>query len=153
MKKLRRMLTLDSNVLMAALKEDERFGEKCVEIISKVPSQFILVEPSILYQEVCGTLARKVGIEAADQARNFLDLIIHPRLLIVCNKDFYISAYSLCAQYNIYAIDAIYLKVALDNYAVLVSLDKEDFIDRLKNRGLPIEAYHVTDFPYQPEYM
>lgn len=148
MRKLSRMLTLDSNVLIAALKEDEKFNEKCVEIIGKVPDQFILVEPSILYQEVCGTLARKVGIEAADLARNFLDLIIHPRLLIDCNKDFYISAYGLCAQYDIYAIDAIYLKVALDNHTVLVSLDKENFIDRLKNKGLSTEAYHVTDFPY-----
>ncbi|MBS7611406.1 PIN domain-containing protein [Candidatus Bathyarchaeota archaeon] len=148
MRKLSRMLTLDSNVLIAALKEDERFSGKCVEIIGKVPDRFILVEPSIIYQEVCGTLARKIGIEVANQARNFLDLIIHPRLLINCNKDFYISAYSLCAQYDIYSIDAIYLKVALDNHAVLVSLDKEDFIDRLKDKALSIEAYHVTDFPY-----
>lgn len=72
MRKLSRMLTLDSNVLIAALKEDEKFSEKCVEIIGKVPDWFILVESSILYQEVCGTLARKVGIEAADQARNWI---------------------------------------------------------------------------------
>jgi len=37
-----------------------------------------LAEPSIIYQEVCGTLARKVGIEIAEQARKQLDQIIHP---------------------------------------------------------------------------
>jgi len=57
-------------------------------------------------------------------------------------------AYPLCAKYDIYAMDAIYLKVAIDNHAILASLDKEDFIEKLKNKKLPIEAYHVSDFPY-----
>lgn len=142
------MLTLDSNVLIAALKEDERFSEKCIEIVSKISDYFILVEPSIIYQEVCGTLARRAGIEVADNARKFLDQILHPRLLINCNKNFCVLAYGLCAQYDIYAIDAIYLKVALDNHAVLVSLDKEDFIDKVRRRGPPIEAYHVAESSY-----
>lgn len=148
MRKPSRLLTLDSNVLIAALKGDERFSGECADILSKVPGRFILVEPSIVYQEVCGTLARRVGVDVADEARAFLDLAIHPRLLVDCSRDFCVSAYRLCAQYGVYAIDAIYLKVALDNGAVLVSLDKEDFIDRLKDKGLPIEAYHVADFPY-----
>lgn len=148
MKKPSRILTLDSNVFIAALKEDERFSDRCLEIIGRVPDRFILAEPSIIYQEVCGTLARKVGIEVADQARKFLDQIIHPRMLIDCNREFCVSAYGLCAQYDIYAIDAIYLKVALDSRSILVSLDKEDFIDKLRSRGSLIEAYHVADFPY-----
>ncbi|MEM2091958.1 MAG: PIN domain-containing protein [Candidatus Bathyarchaeia archaeon] len=143
-----RILTLDSNVFIAALKEDERFSDKCLEIVGRVPDHFILAEPSIIYQEVRGTLARKVGIDVADQARKFLDQIIHPRMLIDCSRDFCVSAYGLCAQYDIYAIDAMYLRVALDSHSILVSLDKEDFIDRLRGRGLPIEVYHVADFPY-----
>ncbi|MEM2695970.1 MAG: PIN domain-containing protein [Thermoproteota archaeon] len=144
----RRLLTLDSNVLIAALKEDELHSEKCLQILSLVPDNFILSEPSIIYQEVCGTLARKAGVDIADQARKQLDLIIHPRLLVNCDRAFCVSAYTLCAEYDIYAVDAIYLKVALDNRAVLVSLDKEDFIDKLKRKKPPIEAYHVTEFPY-----
>jgi len=144
----RRLLTLDSNVLIAALKEDEPHSERCLQILSLVPDNFILSEPSIIYQEVCGTLARKAGLDIADQARKQLDLIIHPRLLVNCDRAFCVSAYPLCAEYDIYAIDAIYLKVALDNRAVLVSLDKEDFIDKLKRKKPPIEAYHVTEFPY-----
>jgi predicted nucleic acid-binding protein len=148
MKPPSRLLTLDSNVLIAALKEDETQSKKCLQILSKVPDTFILTEPSIIYQEVCGTLARKVGTNVAEQARKQLDLIIHPALLINCDKTFCTTAYSLCAEYDIYAIDAIYLKVALDNHAILVSLDKEDFIEKLKTKKLPIEAYHVSEFPY-----
>jgi predicted nucleic acid-binding protein len=148
MKPSSRILTLDSNVLIAALKEDEFYGKKCSEILSKVPDAFILSEPSIIYQEVCGTLAKKVGADIADDAKKQLDLIIHPRLLDSCTKAFCISAYPLCSEYNIYAIDAMYLKVALDNHAVLVSLDKEDFIDKVNSKKPSVEAYHVSEFPY-----
>jgi predicted nucleic acid-binding protein len=148
MKPLSRLLTLDSNVLIAAIKEDEPYSEKCVQILNKVPDDFILAEPTIIYQEVCGTLARKVGIEIAEHARKQLDKIIHPKLLVHCTKAFCTSAYPLCAEYDIYAIDAIYLKVAIDNHAILASLDKKDFIEKLKNKKLPIEAYHVSYFPY-----
>lgn len=143
-----RILSLDSNVLIAALKKDESYSEKCSEILSKVPDAFILSEPSIVYQEVCGTLARRVGADVAEDAKKQLDLIIHPRLLVSCNRAFCVSAYPLCSEYNIYAIDAMYLKVALDTRAVLVSLDKEDFTDKVNSKKPNIEAYHVSEFPY-----
>jgi predicted nucleic acid-binding protein len=145
---LRRILTLDSNVMIAALKEDETHSDHCAKILERVPETFILSEPSIIYQEVCGTLARKVGTPTADDARTQLDQIIHPSLLANCNRTFCVSAYPLCSEYDIYAIDAIYLKTALDNHAVLVSLDKEDFIDKVNSKHPNIEAYHVSEFPY-----
>ncbi len=127
-----RLLTLDSNVLIAALKNDEPYSAKCIEILEKVPDEFLLTEPSIIHQEVCGTLAIKAGKTVADKAKAQLDLMIHPPLLTNCDKAFCTSAYPLCAEYNIYAIDALYLKVALDKNAILVSLDKEDFIEKLE---------------------
>ena len=148
MNQVNRLLTLDSNVLIAALKEDEPYSERCQEILDTVPATFVLLEPSIIYEEVCGTLARKVGIKTADQAKKQLDAIIHPKLLINCSKAFYVSAYPLCFEYSIYAIDAIYLKVALDNHAILVSLDKEDFTDKVKAKNQNVEVYHVSEFPY-----
>ncbi|RLE87950.1 MAG: acyltransferase [Thermoprotei archaeon] len=30
----------------------------------------------------------------------------------------------------------------------MVSLDKRDFIDRVKRKNPPIEVYHVSEFPY-----
>jgi len=134
--------------MITALKEDEPHSDLCVEILGKVPELFILSEPSIIYQEVCGTLTRRVGTEIADDAKNQLDSIILPSLLANCTRAFCVSAYPLCFEYDIYAIDAMYLKTALDNRAVLVSLDKEDFIDRVNSKSPNIEAYHVSEFPY-----
>ena len=148
MNQFSRLLTLDSNVLIAALKEDEPHSEKCSEILSKMPDTFVLSEPSIIYQEVCGTLARRVGADVADEAKRYIDLITHPKLIVSCDRAFCVSAYPLCSEHHIYAIDAIYLKVALDTHATLVSLDKEDFIDKVNSKRPDIEAYHVSEFPY-----
>jgi predicted nucleic acid-binding protein len=148
MKMPRRILTLDSNVFIAALKADEPFSEECAQTIGKIADLFLLSEPSIVYQEVCGTLARRVGVSVADAAKEQLDAIIHPRLLVNCDKAFCTSAYSLCAEYDIYAIDALYVKVAIDNDAILISLDKKDLIDKVNAKKPPIEVYHVSEFPY-----
>ena len=74
--------------------------------------------------------------------------MIHPRLLINCDRNLCTSAFALCSEYSIYAIDALYLQVALTNRAILISLDQEDFIDKLKNKKLTIETYTVSEFPY-----
>jgi len=144
----RRLLTLDSNVFIAALKVDDPYSQECSKIVDGVADSFLLSEPSIVYQEVCGTLARRVGREVADAARDHLDRMIHPRLLADCGRAFCAAAYPLCSELNIYAVDALYLKVAIDSQAILVSLDGEDFIDRVNRGGLDVEAHHVSEFPY-----
>ena len=146
--KARRLITLDANVLIAAIKEDEPFSQACLEIVKRVPEDFVLTEPSIIYQEVCGTLARRVDLQTARIAEELLNKMIHPALLVSCNKLFCLSAYPLCKEYEIYSVDALYLRVALDKNAILVSLDKEDFVDRVREKNPPIEIYHVSDFPY-----
>jgi predicted nucleic acid-binding protein len=93
-------------------------------------------------------LARRVGVDKADAAKEQLDLIIHPRLLASCDKTFCVSAYHLCSDYDICALDALYLKAAMDHDAVLVSMDKEDFIDKVRSKKSPVEVYHVSEFPY-----
>jgi len=137
---------MDANVIIAALRTTEPASAKCAEILTSITESFSLVEPSIIYQEVCGTLSRKIDLETADAAKEQLDLLIEQKKLINCDKKTCISAYRLCAQYKIYAIDALYLHVALSNHAILVSLDKE-FIEKLP-KELPIEVYHVYDYPY-----
>jgi predicted nucleic acid-binding protein len=148
MKIIRRLITLDANILVAALKRDEPHSQTCVDLLNKIPDMFIPSEPSIIYQEVCGTLARTVDPDTANLAKEKLDHIIHPLLLVKCDKDFCTSAYQLCHEYKIYSIDALYLAVALQKGAILVSLDKEDFTDRVKAKNPPIEVYHVTEIPY-----
>jgi predicted nucleic acid-binding protein len=141
-------LTLDANVFVAGFRHGEPAKDRCSRILAEVSEKFVLAEPSILYQEVCGTIARKINLRAAQEARCQLDLMVNPRLLIDCNRETCVLAYALCSEYNIYSIDALYLQVALANKAVLVSLDKEDFIEKLNNKKLPIEAYTVDNFPY-----
>jgi hypothetical protein len=89
-----------------------------------------------------------IDVTNYDDAKKQLDRLIHPSLLVDCDRAFCVSAYPLCSDYGICAIDAMYLKTALDNRAVMVSLDKEDFIDKVKSEVSEIEAYHVAQFPY-----
>ena len=140
------LLTIDSNIIIAALRTTEPANSKCTEILANATERFMLIEPSIIYQEVCGTLARKIDLETANTAKEQLDLLIEQKRLINCDKKTCISAFRLCAEYKIYAIDALYLHVALSNNAILVSLDKE-FIEKL-NGKLPIETYTVDNYPY-----
>jgi len=65
----RKTLTLDSNIFIAALKRDETYSNKCADLISMISDSFILAEPSMVYQEVCGTLARKVDLSTAKAAK------------------------------------------------------------------------------------
>lgn len=148
MQRVSRVLSLDSNVLIAALKSDEPYSERCAEILKLVPDDFILSEPAVVYQEVCGTLARRAGLRVAKKAKEQLDKIIQRRFVANCGRAFCVGAYPLCSDYGIYAIDAMYLKVALDHQGVLVSLDREDFVDRVNSKKPGIEVYHVSDFPY-----
>ena len=142
------LLTLDANVFVAALKADEEYSDDCAEILRKLPRGFALAEPSIVYQEVCGTLARRVGVDVARRAEEFLDAVLVPDLVFDCDVDFCRSAYELCSEYRIYSVDALYLKTALSVGAVLVSLDFDDFVERIREAKPPIEVYHVSEFPY-----
>jgi hypothetical protein len=63
----------------------------------------------------------RIGRDEADQARRQLDSMIHPGLPVDHDKAFCMSAYPICAEYKIYLIDAMYLKVALEKRAALFS--------------------------------
>ena len=144
----RQILTLDSNVFVGAIKGDEPLRKNCLELIGRVPDSFYLAEPSIVYQEVCGTIARRVGISQAREFGEQLDRLIAPELVFDCDRSFCLSSYFLCSEYGIYATDALYLSVAINSKAILVSMDGEDFIDKLAKNHHDIEAYHVSAFPH-----
>jgi len=65
-----------------------------------------------------------------------------------CDINLCKAAYTLCQEYGVYSIDALYLKMAIDMNTILVSLDDKDFIDKVKRKKPPIEAYHPSEFPY-----
>lgn len=144
-----KLLTLDSNIFVGAIKKDEPYRSKCLEILRRIPDSFVLAEPSIIYEQVCGTIARRVGIKDAERTIVELDRLIPERLLFDCDRGFCLSSYALCSEFGIYAIDALFLSVAINSKSMLVSLDREDFIDKLGENKYGIEAYHVAEFPYQ----
>ena len=141
-----KLVTLDANVFVAALKGDEPYSGECVEILSRVPKGFTLVEPSIMYVEVLGTLARRVGVELAERARAMLDGMMSPLLTVACSREFCLEAFKLCHEYGVYAVDSLYLRTAIEAGSVLVSLDKEDFVDRVNLGSPPVRVLHVSDF-------
>ncbi|MHB1907519.1 MAG: PIN domain-containing protein [Nitrososphaerales archaeon] len=145
---IKRILTIDSNIFVGAAKVDEPYRKKCLDLLKMVPDTFVLSEPSIIYQEVCGTIARRVGDLEAKSFAQQLDKFVPSKLLFVCDKEFCLSSYSLCAEYGIYSIDALYFNAAISSGGILVSLDRVDFIDKIRKNRHDIETYHVSDFPY-----
>jgi predicted nucleic acid-binding protein len=144
----KKILTLDSNVFVGAAKADEKYRKNCIDMLRLVPDKFVLSEPSIVYQEVCGTIARRVGTSEAKEFGEKLDKFVPLELLFVCDRTFCLTSYSLCSEYGICAIDSLYLSAAIGSGAIIVSLDSEDFVDKIRENHHNIEAYHVSDFPY-----
>lgn len=141
-----KLLTLDSNVFISETKGNEKYSQVCSNIISRVGSDFLLVEPTVLLAEIGNAIGRNVGmkfgairvIEVEDMVSWFTE----------CDKDFCKKGGLTGAQYGVYSTDSLYLQTALDSYSILVSLDEDDFVMRLKDKNLPIEIYHPRDFPY-----
>jgi predicted nucleic acid-binding protein len=146
--KTRRVLTIDSNVFIASLKGDEPYRKKCLQLIGMIPDKFVLCEPSIVYEEVCGTIARRIGISEAREFSKQLDRMISTELLFLCDRDFCLSSYPLCLEYGIYSIDALYLNTAIASGSILVSLDDEEFVSKVRRKKGDVEVYQISNFPY-----
>jgi predicted nucleic acid-binding protein len=142
----RELLTLDANVFVAAVRANEPFTDECQQILRRVADEFTLIEPSIVYVEVFGTLARRVGSELAEKARLELGSVLDSHVTVTCDREFCLRAYPLCHLYGVYAVDSLYLEAAVEAGSILISLDNEDFIDRIKRSKPSIKAMHISEF-------
>ena len=52
----------------------------------------------------------------------------------------------LCGEFGIYAVDALYFKTAIDANGILISLDEEDFLSKVRTNPYHIEVRHPSDF-------
>lgn len=139
-------LTLDSNIFIAYIKGNETYSSDCGRIIQRIGTDFILVEPSIIFAEVGNAVLRNIDLDTArEEIQNLRKAIT---FIQVCDIEFCAKAGMTGGQYNIYSIDSIYFQTALDHNTILISLDEEEFITRIKTKGTAIEVYHVKDFPY-----
>lgn len=140
-----RPLTLDSNVFISQIKGDEAYSRECGVLISRVGSDFFLVEPAIVLAEVGNAVGRNVDLKTAvDEVDWLLKLM---STIIPCDGNLCVKAGLTGAEYDVYSADSLYLQTSLDFGSLLVSLD-EEFLDKVKFKGPPIEVYHVKDFPY-----
>jgi predicted nucleic acid-binding protein len=127
-----RPICIDANVFIASTKGNEHYSSGCKRVIQAVADgEFYLIEPAICLTEVIRNITRYLGIEGGKNKR------------IISGRWFLYGNY--VALYGTYAMDSIYLETALKHHAVLVSLDEEDFLLRIKER-VGIEIYHPRDF-------
>ncbi|MFH0904674.1 MAG: PIN domain-containing protein [Methanobacteriota archaeon] len=61
-------VTLDSNVLISAVKENEKYSSDCKELLSLVGTSFLLYQPTITITELYNGIGRTKGEIAAKKA-------------------------------------------------------------------------------------
>jgi len=141
-----RPITLDSNIFISKIKGDETYSSECGGLIARVGADFFLVEPAIVLTEVGNAVGRNIGLKAAEDEVNTLLRMVSA--LIPCDEGFCVKAGLTGAQYDVYSADSLYLQVAINFGSVLVSLDEEEFIHKVKAKKPPIEIHHIKNFPY-----
>ena len=152
-------ITLDSNIFISSIKGNEEHSDKCREIIEKVGTDLILVEPTILITEIGNAVGRNIGIEFSKKE---LEVIIEMVTIFQnCDSLFCYRAGLTGAKYNIYSADSIFLQTALDYSSKLItfaffggtelgqsphSLDEDDFLKRVKAGRPKIDVVHPREF-------
>lgn len=138
-------LTLDSNVFVSAYKKNEEFSSACLKLIERIPDEFNLIEPSIVLTEVYRAVGAYFGAEEgkkrANDVRNMSYLLIH------CGASFCFDAGAIALKFDIYSADSLYLQTILKYKTVLVTLDEEEFLKKVKKKDSKLKVYHLRDFP------
>ena len=137
-------LVLDANVIISAIKGTEKHSQKCRDLLDGVWEEYYLIEPRIILLEVVNSVFRHIDRKAAKEVYTDLIDAVYIFQDFTTNDELKRVA-EIGASYNIYAIDSMYLTTALDNEASLISLDRKDFIDRIRAKNPSVNAYHVSE--------
>jgi predicted nucleic acid-binding protein len=126
------ILTLDSSVIIAALREQEEKHKECLGLIEKIKNAgYITVEPYTVLVEVVAAIKRRTGSEQlAERVKNDLQGI---GSIYFFDFEFYRAneASDIAKKSSMPGMDAIVLQIAKEFDAILVSLDDE-MIDKAK---------------------
>lgn len=137
-------VTLDSNVLISAVKENEKYSRECSEILNHVGTSFFLYQPTLTITELYNAIGKTKGEQTAKKAlKKFYKMVYHL-------EDYGSRAQcervgKTALKYRVYSADAFYLQTSLDFKTVLISLDEEDFIDRIKAKDADYDVFHARD--------
>jgi len=119
-------LTLDSSVIVAALREQEEKHEVCKRLLERVKNgEFIALESYTVLVEVVAAIKRRTGSEyLAERVKSGLENIdsINFLDLISIRAD---DAADIAKETGVRGMDAIVIQVAKEFGSPLVSLDME----------------------------
>ncbi|MDI6655842.1 MAG: type II toxin-antitoxin system VapC family toxin [Candidatus Hydrothermarchaeota archaeon] len=139
-------LTLDSNIFISAYKGNEEFSSACIELIARIPNEFNLIEPSIVLTEIYRAIGAYFGADEGRKRAN--DVRNMSYLLVDCGTSFCLDAGATAVKFDTYSADSLYLQTMLRYKTVLVTLDEEEFLKKVKKKDSKLKAYHVKDFPF-----
>ncbi len=137
-------VTLDSNVLISAVKENEEYSKDCREILNFIGTSFILYQPTLCITELYNAIGKTKGEPQAKKAlKDFYKMVYH--LEDYGSSDQCERVGKTALKYRIYSADAFYLQTSIDFKTMLISLDEKDFIDRIKTKDVDSNVYHAKD--------
>lgn len=137
-------VTLDSNVLISAVKENEKYSRDCKHLLNLVGTSFLLYQPTVTITELYNGIGRTKGEMAAKKSlKDFYNMVYH--LEDYGSRSQCERVAKTALKYRVYSADAIYLQTSIDFKTVLISLDKEDFIDMVKAKDAKYDVWHVRD--------
>ena len=140
---MHKAVVLDSNVFISSLKGNEKASADCTKLIECVENKnLILIEPTILLSEVIDAIGRNIDENYALKSEKILKDMVS--IWVDCDINFCVNAGHLGYKHKIYGCDAIYAEVAKEYNVPMVSLDINEFVNRLKSNNF--EAYSVEDF-------
>jgi len=120
------ILTLDSSIIIAALRNEEEYHNDCLRVLEKVKiTEYIAVEPYTVLVEVVAAIRRRTGNEfLAERIRNDL-LSIGSIYFFDLDLDRAMEASDIAKRTGMRGMDAIVVQIAREFNSILLSLDNE----------------------------
>ncbi|TYT23347.1 type II toxin-antitoxin system VapC family toxin [Dictyoglomus thermophilum] len=121
-----KFLTLDSSIIIAALREQEEKHNICLEVLEKIKNgEYIAIEPYTVLIEVTAAIRRRTGSKKlAEKVRFYLRDIdsIHFLELESYRAE---EASRVAEELSVRGMDAVVIQIAKEFNSVLLTLDNE----------------------------
>ena len=137
------LLTLDSSVIIASLREQESKHKECKKVMESIANgKHIVVTPYTVFVEVVSAIRRSTGSRniAENVSANLenMDTIYFIELIKSSAKE----AVAISAETGLKGMDSIVVQIAKENNSYLVTLDDE--MERLAKKVCKIKS--TNDF-------
>jgi len=135
-------ITLDSSVIVAALREQEEKYEACKKLLERVKNgEFAALEPYTVLVEVVAAIKRRTKSESlAERVKNDLENIDTIKFLDLISSRAN-SAAEIAKETGVRGMDAIVIQISKEFNAPLVSLDEE----MSKRAELVVKIVNIDD--------